>query len=40
VVTENGASGQQVTPVTSAGNQVLIVQAPANCEWVVKVTGH
>jgi hypothetical protein len=38
-VNETGASGQSATSQTSTGAQILIVQAPANCEWVVKVTG-
>ena len=38
-VTETGASGQQVTKVSSTGSQVIVVQAPANCVWAVKVTG-
>ena len=39
-VNESGASGKQVTPVSTTGNQVITVQAPANCVWAVKVTGH
>jgi hypothetical protein len=39
-VNETGASGQQVTSLTSVGNQTLDIEAPATCEWVVKVTGH
>jgi len=39
-VSETGASGQQVTQVPSTGNQVIMVQAPANCLWAVKVTGN
>ena len=38
-VSENGASGQSVTPQTSTGAQQLMVQAPAGCIWAVKVTG-
>jgi hypothetical protein len=38
-ISETGASGQAVTAQTSAGKQTLVVQAPANCAWAVKVTG-
>lgn len=38
-VNETGGSGQSVTAQTTAGAQQLVVQAPANCTWVVKVTG-
>jgi hypothetical protein len=38
-VTQTGASGQSVTAVSSLGAQTLVVQAPAGCSWVVKVTG-
>jgi hypothetical protein len=38
-VLETGASGQSVTSVSTTGQQVLVVEAPANCEWVVKVSG-
>ena len=34
-----GASGQSVTTQSSLGQQTLVVEAPANCVWVVKVTG-
>ena len=34
-----GASGQSVTPQSSLGAQALVVQAPASCTWVIKVTG-
>ena len=39
VVSETGASGQSVTAASSLGAQTLIVQAPATCTWIVKVTG-
>ncbi|MGP8059525.1 MAG: hypothetical protein ACLP9C_07815 [Acidimicrobiales bacterium] len=39
-VNESGASGQQVTQVSSTGSQVVMVQAPANCVWAIKITGH
>jgi hypothetical protein len=38
-VSETGASGQAVTAQTSLGKQTLVVEAPANCAWAVKVTG-
>jgi hypothetical protein len=38
-ISETGASAQSVTSETSTGQQVLVVEAPANCEWAVKVTG-
>jgi hypothetical protein len=38
-VSGTGASGQAVTAQSSLGAQTLVVQAPASCEWVVKVTG-
>jgi hypothetical protein len=38
-VTETGASGQAVAMETSTGQQTLVVEAPANCAWAVKVTG-
>ncbi len=38
-VNETGAAGSSVTAQSSVGQQMLVVQAPANCEWVVKVTG-
>ncbi len=38
-VSENGASGQSVTPQSSTGSQQLVVQAPTGCVWAVKVTG-
>jgi hypothetical protein len=38
-ISETGASGQAVTAQTSLGKQTLVVQAPANCAWAVKVTG-
>ncbi len=38
-VSESGASGQSVTTQTGTGSQELMVQAPSNCIWVVKVTG-
>jgi hypothetical protein len=39
-VNESGASGQSITTQTSLGPQTLVVEAPASCEWVVKVTGN
>jgi hypothetical protein len=39
-VNETGASGQSASSQSSLGGQILIVQAPSNCEWVVKVTGN
>jgi hypothetical protein len=38
-LSETGGSGQSVTAQTTVGQQELMVQAPANCVWVVKVTG-
>ncbi len=38
-ISETGASGQAVTAQTSLGRQTLVVEAPANCAWAVKVTG-
>jgi hypothetical protein len=38
-ISETGASGQSVTAQSSLGSQTLIVQAPATCTWIVKVTG-
>jgi len=38
-ISETGASGQAVTAQTSLGKQTLVVEAPANCAWAVKVTG-
>jgi hypothetical protein len=38
-VTETGASGQSVATESSVGQQVLVVEAPANCAWAIKVTG-
>ena len=38
-VSETGPSGQSVTAQSSIGAQTLIVQAPAACTWIVKVTG-
>ncbi len=38
-ISETGASGQSVTAASSLGAQTLIVQAPASCTWIVKVTG-
>lgn len=38
-VSGTGASGQSVTAQSSLGAQTLVVEAPATCEWVVKVTG-
>jgi hypothetical protein len=38
-ISETGGSGQSVTAQTSLGKQTLVVQAPANCAWAVKVTG-
>jgi hypothetical protein len=39
-VTSSAAQGQSVTNLTSTGSQQLVVQAPPQCEWVVKVTGY
>lgn len=38
-VNESGGSAQSVTPQKTAGSLELKVQAPANCIWIVKVTG-
>ncbi len=38
-ISETGASGQSVTSQSSLGAQTLVVQAPAGCVWIVKVTG-
>jgi hypothetical protein len=38
-VNETGGSGQSVASLSTVGEQVLVVMAPANCEWAVKVTG-
>jgi hypothetical protein len=38
-ISETGGSGQSVTSQSTVGQQQLVIQAPANCEWVVKVTG-
>jgi hypothetical protein len=38
-ISETGASGQSVTAQSSLGSQTLVVQAPATCIWIVKVTG-
>ncbi len=38
-ISETGASGQSVTTASSLGAQTLVVQAPASCTWIVKVTG-
>jgi len=38
-ISETGASGQSVTAASSLGAQTLVVQAPASCTWIVKVTG-
>jgi hypothetical protein len=38
-VSQTGASGQSINAQTSLGAQQLVVQAPAGCIWVVKVTG-
>ena len=38
-VSGTGANGQSVTSQSSLGAQTLVVQAPATCTWVVKVTG-
>jgi hypothetical protein len=38
-VSETGASGQSVASQSSLGAQTLVVEAPATCTWVVKVTG-
>ena len=39
-VTQSAPQGQSVTNVTSTGSQQIVVQAPPQCEWVVKVTGY
>jgi hypothetical protein len=39
VISETGPSGQSVTTQSTLGTQTLVVQAPATCTWVVKVTG-
>jgi hypothetical protein len=38
-VSQTGASNQSVTSQSSLGQQTLVVQAPASCVWIVKVTG-
>ena len=38
-ISQTGASGQSVTVQSALGAQSLVVQAPAGCTWVVKVTG-
>jgi hypothetical protein len=38
-ISETGPSGQSVTAESSLGAQTLVVQAPAACAWIVKVTG-
>ncbi len=38
-ISETGPSGQSVTTQSSLGPQTLVVQAPAGCTWIVKVTG-
>ena len=38
-ISEMGASGQSVSAQTSLGAQTLVVQVPAGCTWIVKVTG-
>lgn len=38
-VSETGSSGQSITAQSSLGSQTLVVQAPASCTWIVKVTG-
>ena len=38
-ISETGPSGQSVTAQSTLGAQMLVVQAPASCTWVVKVTG-
>ena len=39
-VTQSAAQGQSVTNLTSTGSQQIVVQAPPQCQWVVKVTGY
>jgi hypothetical protein len=39
-VSETASQGQSVTNLTSTGSQQIVVQAPPQCEWVVKVTGY
>jgi len=39
-VSSSAPQGQSVTPQTSTGSQQIVVQAPAGCRWVVKVTGY
>jgi hypothetical protein len=38
-ISETGPSGQSITAQSSLGAQTLVVQAPASCTWIVKVTG-
>jgi hypothetical protein len=38
-ITSSAASGQAVTPQTTAGSQQIMVQTTAACRWAVKVTG-
>ena len=39
-VTSNDPQGQSVTNLTTTGSQQLVVQAPPQCKWAVKVTGY
>ncbi len=38
-VSESGLTGQSVSSQSTTGQQMLVVEAPANCIWIVKVTG-
>jgi hypothetical protein len=38
-ISETGSTGQSVTAQSALGAQTLVVQAPATCTWVVKITG-
>jgi len=38
-VSETADQGQNVTSQATPGNQVLQIQAPSSCTWIVKVTG-
>jgi hypothetical protein len=38
-ISETGPSGQSVSTQTTLGRQTLVVQAPADCAWAIKVSG-
>ncbi len=39
-VSSSDPQGQSVTNQSSTGSQQVVVQAPPQCQWVVKVTGY